>query len=292
MKKVGGLGRGIETIFIDNSDDNAGKVTILRIGQIEPRGGQPRKFFDAASLESLSESIKLHGVLQPIIVREIGDEHYQIIAGERRFRAAKMANLKEIPVVVVDGDDQQTDEIALIENIQRENLNPVEEAQAYKSLIEDYNLTQEQLSEKLGKSRSAIANSMRLLLLPEKVRDVLAKGEISAGHARALLSLTDEALINLLVDRIIVEDLSVRAIEDEVRAIINRKEKPKKEEEQFDCDDFVDYIKDLENRSTTALGRRIKINSSGKNKYLQISYGQDEELEEILKKLCGEQFFE
>ena len=188
-KKPAGLGKGIDNILFDNSVEEKGDITKLRISMIEPKIDQPRRVFEGEALAELADSIAAHGVLQPILVREIADGHYQIIAGERRYRASKMAGLTEVPVIILDKDDLETAQISLIENIQREDLNPIEEAQAYRALIQNYNLTQEEVSLKVGKGRSTITNALRLLDLSDDVIAMLNAGELSAGHARALLAL-------------------------------------------------------------------------------------------------------
>ena len=186
-KKPSGLGKGFDNIFYDNTVDERGNLTKLRLSLIEPKADQPRKIFEGEALAELADSIAAHGVLQPILVREIADGHYQIIAGERRFRASKMAGLTEIPVIILDKSDLETAQISLIENIQRENLNPIEEAQAYRALIGSYGLTQEEVSQKVGKGRSTITNALRLLDLSDGVLAMLGTGELSAGHARCSL---------------------------------------------------------------------------------------------------------
>ena len=217
-KKNSGLGRGLDAIFLDNSlasdaEKNANTVAQLKISLIDPRSGQPRKYFDREALEELAASIKEHGLFQPILVREYASGRYQIIAGERRFRAAKLAGLTEIPALVLDKSDEDTAEIALIENLQREDLNPVEEAMAYRALATEYHLTQEELAEKVGKSRSAVANATRLLDLPDAVLAMVASGELSAGHARTLLGLKRREDMLLFAKRVVEFDLSVRRLE-------------------------------------------------------------------------------
>ena len=215
-KKLSGLGRGIDAIFLENTveePETTGGPQTLKIAQLEPKGDQPRKYFDTEALSQLAESIAAHGVLQPILVRKMEDGRYQIIAGERRFRAAKMAGLNEVPVVIMDSGEQQAAQIALIENVQREDLNPLEEAAAYRSLATEYHLSQEEIARQIGKSRSAIANALRLLDLPEEVRPMLASGELSAGHARALLSVEKASLQLKLYNETLKKSLSVRQVE-------------------------------------------------------------------------------
>ena len=217
MAKNKGLGRGLDAIFYDNSieenEKNDKGIASIRISMIEPKKDQPRRNFDREALASLADSIAANGVLQPIIVREGVAGMYSIIAGERRWRASKLAGLSEIPAIVVDADEFAAAKIAMIENLQREDLNPMEEALGYRDLMENYSLTQEALSTHIGKSRSAIANSLRLLDLPDEVLELIASGELSAGHGRALLGLRDKAQIAPLAEKIIARNLSVREAE-------------------------------------------------------------------------------
>ena len=209
----GGLGRDFYSILDDNMiEDKKDSVSKIKVNDIEPRKDQPRKNFDEESIQLLADSISIHGVLQPIIVRENTDfpNTYEIIAGERRWRAAKMAGLSEIPAITVDGDDLKVAQIALVENVQRENLNPVEEAFAYQALVDRFGLTQEQLSKEVGKSRSAIANMLRLIDLPDEVLSLLKEGKITNGHARAILGLDDEDQMIALAQKVYERDLSVK----------------------------------------------------------------------------------
>jgi len=293
-----GFGKGgLDSIFADsyNGTKTAAKNNeppqTLRLSEIEPKADQPRKYFDEEALSQLAESIKNHGLLQPIIVRESSGGFYQIIAGERRWRASKMAGLVEVPVIVMEADALKTAEIAIIENVQRENLNPYEEATAYKALIDQYDLTQEQVAEKDGKSRSAIANTMRLLDLPDEVLEMLKTGDISAGHARALLGMKDKDAIVDIGKKILTHSLNVRDTENLVKKL------NKVYEDSLKCGDKavsiekqleVDYAKDLERRAMAIIGKRIKIVDAGKNnKFLHIEYFDNEDLEEILVKICG-----
>ena len=292
-KKNAGLGRGLDAIFLSNAkaeeEGGEGKISTLRISQLDPRSDQPRKYFDKEALESLARSIAECGVLQPILVREFGEGRYQIIAGERRFRAAKLAGLSEMPAIVLDKDDKTVAKIALIENVQREDLNPIEEALGYKALIEEYGMTQEELAEQVGKSRPAITNSMRLLDLPEEVLTLVASGELSAGAARALLGLKSRDDMSLLAQRAVEEDLSVRVIEDEVK----RMNKPKKEEsDEEEPLPIVDYFRELELRMQSSLGRRVEIKGKGGKKTITLTYEDNEDLDEIIKLLCGPDFLE
>ena len=261
-KKPSGLGRGYFSILDDNQFEEKGSLTSLRISQIEPRSDQPRKSFDNEALSALADSIAAHGVLQPILVTDADEAGiYTIIAGERRWRASKLAGLTEMPAIIVDGDALKIAEVSLIENIQREDLNPLEEALAYRALIENFGLTQEALSLKIGKSRPSIANALRLLELPEDVLEMLSSGDISQGHAKALLGLKSRADIPVLAQKIVEKDLSVRATEDAVR-FMNR---PEREEPEPDGDEVVvDYFRELERRMMGNLGRKVKISNKGK----------------------------
>ncbi|MBR2387924.1 MAG: ParB/RepB/Spo0J family partition protein [Clostridia bacterium] len=282
-------------IFYDVYDDNSlesgkGKGEKIRIADIEPRHDQPRKTFDREALESLAESIAEHGVLQPIIVRA-NDSFagtYEIIAGERRYRAAKIAGLTEIPAVVLTGDELKVAEVALIENIQREDLNPVEEALGYGALIERFGLTQEQVAKQVGKSRSAVANMLRLLELPESVLEMLKNGDISAGHAKALLGLDDEEKIEPLAARIVERGMSVR---DAEAAVKKANETKFEEEEEKVHPQIKVYMKDLERKAMSSLGRKVRISRSSKKKIVELSYSDDEDLEALLKALCGNDIF-
>lgn len=293
-KKNSGLGRGLEAIFLDNSiaeekSHSEEGVSKIKISLVDPKRDQPRKYFDKDALEQLSASILENGLLQPILVREYGEGRYQIIAGERRFRASKLAGLTEIPAIVLDKDDKNAAQIALIENIQREDLNPIEEALAYKSLAEEYDMTQEELSKQVGKSRSAIANSVRLLDLPDEVLTLVASKELSAGHARTLLGLHNREDMILLAQHAVENDLSVRVLEDAVKHY-NRPTKPVVEEDENPP--LVDYFRELEIRVQSHLGRKVKIDGKGRKKTITLSYEDNEDLDEILTLLCGKEFLE
>ena len=294
-KKNAGLGRGLNAIFLENAlneemEKNENLVSQLKLSQIDPKSDQPRKHFDKEALEQLSASIMENGLLQPILVREYGDGRYQIIAGERRFRACKLAGLTEIPAIILERDDKKVAEIALIENIQRENLNPIEEALGYRALAEEYDMTQEEISIKVGKSRSAITNTLRLLDLPDEILTLVATGELSAGHARTLLGCKDRENMKLRAERAVEFDLSVRQLEEEVKRI----NKPKKEviEEEEEALPFVDYFRELELRIQRELGRKAEIKEKGRKKTLTLYYEDNEDLEQILRSLCGDSFIE
>ena len=291
-KKNAGLGRGLDAIFLENSLEKTtaggeNVITILKLSMVDPKSDQPRKYFDKEALEELAASIKENGLLQPILVREYGEGRYQIIAGERRFRASKMAELEEIPAIILDRDDRKVAELSLIENIQRENLNPVEEALAFRALAEEYGLTQEELAEKVGKSRSAIANSTRLLDLPEEILEMVANGDISAGHGRTLLGVKNRENLLLLANKVVEYDLSVRQLEEEVKRM--NKMKPVVEEEEEELP-IVDYFREMELRIQSHLGRVVKIKGNGKKKCVTLFYEDNEDLDELLKTICGKDF--
>ena len=294
-KKLSGLGRGIDAIFLENTLENeneaaGGGIKTLRVSQMEPKGNQPRKYFDTEALAQLAESISAHGVLQPILVRDIGDDRYQIIAGERRWRASKMAGLSEVPVILLDSTEQEAAQIALIENIQREDLNPLEEAAAYRALAEEFHLTQEEISSQIGKSRSAIANSLRLLDLPEALRAFVVSGELSAGHARALLGLRDPEEMEILGKIVVEKGLSVRMTEEEVR----RRNRVRREEltPPEIAPQVVDYAKELEGRIMASLGRRVKLDNKKGKGTITFFYEDNEDLENFLRGVCGNAFFD
>lgn len=293
-KKNAGLGRGLDAIFLENTlaeneVEKESRISKLKISLVDPKSDQPRKYFDKEALEELASSITENGLLQPILVREYGEGRYQIIAGERRFRASKLAGLTEIPAIVLEKDDRKAAEIALIENIQREDLNPIEEALGYKALADEYGLTQEELSSKVGKSRSAVANILRLLDLPDNVLALVASKKLSAGHARTLLGLKSRDNMILLAKRTIEADLSVRQLEEEVKRL--NKIKPVTEDEE-EALPVVDYYRELEIRMQSHLGRKVKIEGKGRKKTLTLYYEDNEDLDEILELLCGKDFLE
>ena len=290
-RKQSGLGKNFYDILEDNMlESKKGSGESLRLADIEPRRDQPRKTFEREPLEALADSIATYGVLQPIIVRENTDfGTYEIIAGERRWRAAKMAGLTEIPAVIFDGDDLRAAQVALIENIQREDLNPVEEALGYGALIEKFNLTQEQVAKQVGKSRVAVTNMLRLLDLPDEVLEMLKAGEITAGHAKALLGLDDDEKTVELAKRVVDRGLSVRDVE----AAVKRANEVKFEEEEEKVHPQIKvYMKELERKAMSSLGRKVRISRSSKKKIVELSYSDDADLEALLLALCGNEIFE
>ena len=293
-KGKSGLGRDFYSLLEDNMvEEKKDSLATIRISDIEPRADQPRKDFDEESLQLLADSIAIHGVLQPIILRE--SLHlpgtYEIIAGERRWRAAKMAGLSEIPAVTIDGDDLKVAQVALVENVQRENLNPVEEAFAYSALIDKFGLTQEQLSREVGKSRSAIANLLRLLDLPDEVLELLRDGKITNGHARAILGLEDDEQMIILAQKTVEKELSVREVEATVRKLLAQKDIEIVEETGDSNVQKRVYMRELERRAMDRLGRKVKINQTNKKKTVELTFDSDSDLEELLVLLCGKNFF-
>lgn len=288
-----GLGRSFYDIMGDNVLENKGGAgQSIRLSDIEPRKDQPRKTFEREALEVLADSIANYGVLQPIIVREseILSGTYEIIAGERRWRAAKMAGLSEIPAIVFDGDELKAAQVAMIENIQREDLNPVEEAMGYGALIERFGLTQDQVAKQVGKNRSTVANMLRLLDLPTEVLEMLRAGDLTTGHARALLALnSEEDMIDtaaLIVDR----SLSVREVEALVKRLNAKAEEP--EEEEKIHPQIKAQMKELERRAMSTLGRKVRISRSSRKKVVELTYDNDEDLEALLLMLCGNEIFD
>lgn len=273
-----GLGKGLDTLFSDNNSVSIETgITELKLTQVEPNANQPRKTFDNDKLEALAESIKEHGMIQPIVVVKNEKGSYTIVAGERRWRAAKKAGLTVIPTVIKDYSDRTVTEIALIENLQREDLNPIEEALGYKSLIDEYHLTQEEISKRIGRSRSTIANSLRLLTLEDNLQKYLISGQISEGHARAILSLNGEVLREFLLNRIIDEDLNVRQAEKLAKDLQTvREEKPKK----VTATDIE--IEKIKNRLEQGFGTKVKIHNGASKGKIEIEYYGNDDLERIL----------
>ena len=279
-KKLGGLGRGLDSLFADNSvDELNSSVNKLRIMEIEPNRDQPRKDFDEKSLSELAESIEQHGVLQPLVVRPLTNGGYQLVAGERRWRAARIAGLTEVPVVIKELTDEEVIEIAMIENLQREDLNPLEEALGYRYMMDELNITQEQAAEKVGKSRPAVANAIRLLRLPDEVQEMVKNNLISPGHARALLGFENQELIIHTAKRIVKEDLSVR----EVETLVKNSQKTPKVPKQQKRDKF---FSEVELALVENLGRKVKIKESKKDAgVLEIEFFDKNDLESLAMKL-------
>ncbi len=275
--KRSGLGKGLDTIFAQNIDETSGNVNI-KISDIEPNREQPRKEFDPETLTELANSIAEHGVLQPILVRPIYAGGYQLVAGERRWRAARIAGLTEIPAIIRDMDDREFMEISLIENLQREDLTPIEEAKGISVLMDTYGLTQDEVSKSVGKSRPAVANALRLLKLPEDVLEMIENGLLSAGHGRTLLGLEDESKIVSIADRAVEEQLSVRELEKLVKKenTAPKTVKPKKQNH---------YFEEVRLAMGEHLGRKVTVTGNKKKGVLQIEFYGEEDLAELVKQL-------
>ncbi len=282
--KERGLGKGLGALLGDAAlqTQPEGSLT-LPISQIQPGLNQPRKRFEPEALAELTESVRTHGVIQPITVRRLGSGYYQIIAGERRWRAAREAGLSEVPAMVIEADDRTVMELGLIENLQREDLNPLEEARGYETLLKEYGLTQESVAQRMGKSRPAIANSLRLLALPESILSMLENGTLSAGHARALLTLPTEALQLALAKRVTEESLSVRQTE----ALAKRLSKPPKEAPKKDNykAEIAMYLADVEKNLSTRFGRKVKVTNGRKKGKIELEYYNADDLEALLTAL-------
>lgn len=279
-KKFGGLGKGLDTIFAENETEDSNSSVMLKISEIEPNRSQPRKDFDENSLSDLAQSISQHGLLQPLLVRPLPIGGYQIVAGERRYRACRMAGLTEVPVTIRELSDTETMELALIENLQREDLSPIEEALGYKALIDEHGFSQEEVATSVGKSRPAIANSLRILKLPDSVLEYVKQDKISAGHARALLMLDNEEDMLELAELIYKKDLSVRQAEK----LAKKKPEVVEDTQPERKPSFYSMVELALNES---LGRKIKVNKN-KGKHggvLQIEFYSDEELTELSNKL-------
>ena len=282
--KKGGLGRGLDALMMDSSTEDGSKTVSLRLVDVVPNPDQPRHRFEDDALEELAASVGKHGILQPLLVRPMADGSYQIVAGERRWRAARMAGLSEVPVVIRELSDRETAELALIENLQREDLNPMEEALGYQHLIEQYDLTQEQVATAVNKSRPAVANAMRLLKLPASVSQMVSEGTLSAGHARALLALEDETAMHTAAKICIEQDLSVRAAEALVKAH-KADQKPAKKTPAFSAG----FEQEVALALSESMGRRIKVTKGKKGGTLQIEYFDVDDLRSLAKTLGGEE---
>ena len=280
-KKPNGLGRGLGALLGDDvmKTESSGQL-YLPISQIESHSGQPRKYFDEESLAELADSIREHGIIQPLTVRKLSSGYYQIIAGERRWRAARMAGLSEVPAIVMEADDRKAAELAMIENLQREDLNPMEEASGFHSLMENYHMTQEEAAQRVGKSRSAVANSLRLLNLTEPVRAMVEDGRLSAGHARALLPLSP-ALQEKTAETVVNTGLSVRQTESLVKKLqAEPKEEPKKGPHT------VDYAAEAQKDLSAKLGRGVKIVTGRKKGRIELEYYGMDDLNDLLEALA------
>ena len=278
--KRGGLGKGLDALFLENESEDPEAALTLKISEIEPNRSQPRKEFNEESLRELADSIAQHGVLQPLLVRPLPDGGYQLVAGERRWRASRMAGLFEVPVIIREMSESEMMQISMIENLQRENLSPVEEALGYKALQDEYGLTQDEIARTVGKSRPAVANSMRLLGLSQQILDMLSEGRITTGHARALLSIEDADEQLRIAEQIEKNDLTVRDVEKAAKAI-NGSKTPKKKNAVHTRNSFFDEVEIALNEH---LSRRVKVvNGKDSGGVLEIEFYSEEDLGELAK---------
>ena len=285
MPKSKGLGRGLDALMGDAAtlqSQEAGSVT-LPISQVEPGLNQPRKRFDDETLADLAASIQEHGILQPLTVRRLSTGYYQIIAGERRWRAAKLAGRKEVPVVIIEADDRKVLELGLIENLQREDLNPVEEAEGYLALLTDFGLTQEELAKRMGKSRPAIANALRLTALPPAVRELMAEGKLSAGHGRAVLMVEGEQAQTAFAQKILDEGWSVRQAEAKAKSFVLPSKWDLPPEDSPDPHEI--YTKAVEKDLSLRLGRKVTIKNGAKKGRLELEFYNVDDLNDLLLQL-------
>ena len=282
--KKGGLGKGLEALFAENAVEGQEKPVALRITEIEPNRGQPRKRFDEAALAELASSIAQHGVLQPLLVRPLPGGSYQLVAGERRWRAARMAGLSEIPVIIREMTDQEAAELALIENLQRQDLNPMEEAMGYRTLMENYGLTQEETARAVNKSRPAVANALRLLHLPEPVAQLVSSGALSAGHARAILAFETPEAQETAAQAAVKGGLSVRNLEKMAKASRREKKDGGEGTRTFSRDSFYDEVELSLSEHT---GRRVKVLDKGNKGILQLEFYDQEDLRQLANRLGG-----
>ena len=279
MAKKGGLGKGLDAIFHDNARADDGGAVELNINELEPNRGQPRKEFSEEAMRELADSIAQHGVLQPLLVRPLLSGGYQIVAGERRWRASRMAGLATVPALIRELTDSEVMQIALIENLQREDLKPLEEAQGYQALMEEFGFTQDEISKSVGKSRPAVTNALRLLNLPEAVRGMLARGDLSAGHARTLLSFKDEAAMLAAAKRVVAEGLSVRELEKMAKKA--NAEKP----EAVRSTRRIRYYDEAELALRDTLNRVVHVGDTKKKGVLTIEFYGEEDLKNLLSDL-------
>lgn len=275
--KKGGLGRGLDAIFAENTQESGSGAVMLRISELEPNREQPRKDFDEKAMAELADSISQHGVLQPLLVRPIFGGGYQIVAGERRWRAARMAGLSELPAMVREMNDGEVMELALIENLQREDLTPLEEARGYQTLLEKYELTQEEVAKTVGKSRPAVTNAMRLLGLPQEIQDMVERGELSAGHGRALLAFADEELMVAVARKAAAEGLSVRQLEK-----LAKKAAQESSGKETPVVSRCTYFDEVELSLHEHLGRKVRVAGNGKKGVLQIEFYGEEDLQRLM----------
>ena len=279
-----GLGKGLSALFMDQMEqedpNKSESLLMVNLSQIEPNTSQPRKQFNQDSLSDLTESIRTHGILQPLAVRKTVEGRYQIIAGERRWRAAREAGLSEVSVYLVNADDRTVLELALVENLQRQDLNPIEEAEGYRTLIDEFALTQEETAQRIGKSRPAVANALRLLALAPKVRTMVADGLLSAGHAKVLLSLTDPDVQTNTATILLENNYNVRQTEQLVKKILQEEKKEAKTIENNEIS--VNYLEDIERRLATKLGRKVKLINGRKKGRIELEFYNSDDLEKLI----------
>ena len=283
-----GLGKGLGALLGDDAlQAQEGGSLSLPISEVQPGLKQPRKRFDDETLADLAESIRTHGIIQPLTVRRLSSGYYQIIAGERRWRAAKLAGLHEVPAVIIEADDRTVMELGLIENLQREDLNPIEEAGGYQTLMQEYGLTQEEVSQRVGKSRSAVANALRLLALPDAVHLLLEEGKLSAGHARAILAAPTKELQKKLAQKVVADGLSVRQTEAMAKRLAQAQEELQEEPPQTAAPDFSIYLRAAEKDLSDRFGRKVSIINGKQKGKIELEYYNTDDLNRLLEVLEG-----
>ena len=283
-KEKKALGTGLDVLFgSDDWDDQNSELLVVPIEKVEPRKEQPRETFNQEALEELSDSIAQYGLIQPIVARKLESGYYQIIAGERRWRASRMAGLTEVPVRVIEADDRRTAELALVENLQREDLNPIEEAKGYRSLMSDYGLTQEETARSVGRSRPTVANALRLLTLSEPVLSLVESGQLSAGHARALIPLEDPLLQKSAAEEVIRRSLSVRKTEQLSAKLI--RDAAKAEDNSEESKPYVDYAAEAASELEKVLGRKVRLISGRKSGRIELEFYDAEDRERLIRAL-------
>ena len=284
-KEKKGLGTGLDVLFGANrlDEENESELLTLPISKVEPRKDQPREYFDQQALQELADSISQYGLIQPITARKLNTGYYQIIAGERRWRASRLAGLTEVPVRVIEADDRKTAELALVENLQREDLKPIEEAKGYKTLIDEFGLTQEEAAKSVGRSRPAVTNALRLLSLSPKVLDMVEKNKLSAGHARALISIADDRKQLDAANEVLEKGLSVRKTE-QLAARLSKEPEPEKEEDRKIS---VDYAAEISDQLSKSLGRKVKLTDGKKTGKIEIEFYGADDREDLIELLRG-----
>lgn len=274
-----GLGKGLSALFMEQeSASQPENLQMVKLSQVEPNPAQPRREFDPEALSELAESIRTHGILQPLAVRRVAGDRYQIIAGERRWRAAREAGVEKIPVYLVDADDRTVMELALVENLQRQDLSPIEEAEGYRTLMDDFSLKQDDVAKRVGKSRPAIANALRLLSLSPNVRDLVASGALSVGHAKALLALTDAEQQKRTAELVLEKGYSVRQTELLIKKILQDSLRAQEKKPEI----TVNYLEEIERRLAAKLGRRVKLVSGRKKGRIELEFYDPEDLEKLI----------